>query len=157
MGLQAKTLAQAKIRHWPPFVDVPGVICSNRAKLVVGAWFSTMCKYMGMRHAKTVAYHSRSKAGAEWRAGNCSKSFSTCIFCCTMYLLQPRGARGKGTCILVNLAEMGIIPFGGLYRDSTIYTDRLVCQPIISYSFRIEFHILSHRRTMVIWQGRPVP
>ena len=65
VGLQAKTVAQAMIRHWLTVFDVPAVICSDRGTQFVGAWFRTMCKYMGVRHAKTVAYHSRSNARAE--------------------------------------------------------------------------------------------
>ena len=65
MGLQAKTVAQAMIRHWLTVLDVPAVICSDRGTQFVGARFRTMCKYMGVRHAKTVAYHSRLHGGAE--------------------------------------------------------------------------------------------
>ena len=64
-GLQAKTVAQAMIRHWSRVFDVPAVICSNRGTHFVGAWCRTMCKYMGVRHAKTVAYHSRLNGRAE--------------------------------------------------------------------------------------------
>ena len=55
VGLQAKTVAQAVIRHWWTVFDVPAVICSDRGTQFVGAWFRT---YMGVRHAKTLAYHS---------------------------------------------------------------------------------------------------
>ena len=65
VGLQAKTVAQAMIRHWLTVFDVPAVICSDRGTQFVGVWFLPMCKYMGVRHAKTVAYHSRSKGEAE--------------------------------------------------------------------------------------------
>ena len=60
VGLQAKTVANAMIRHWLTIFDVPAVICSDRGSQFVGTWFKTMCKHMGIRHAKTVAYHSRS-------------------------------------------------------------------------------------------------
>ena len=53
------------IRHWLTIFDVPAVICSDKGTQFVGAWFCTMCKYMGVRHAKTVAYHSRSNGRAE--------------------------------------------------------------------------------------------
>ena len=53
------------MRHWLKVFDVPGVICSDRGTQFVGAWFRTMCKYMGVRHAKTVAYHSCSNGRAE--------------------------------------------------------------------------------------------
>ena len=65
MGLQAKIVAQAMIRHWVTVIDVPAMICSDRGSQLVGAWSRTMCKYMGVRHAKTVAYHSSSNGRAE--------------------------------------------------------------------------------------------
>ena len=65
VGLQAKTVANAMIRHWLTIFDVPAVICSDRGSQFVRTWFKTMCKHMGIRHAKTVAYHSRSNGRAE--------------------------------------------------------------------------------------------
>ena len=65
VGLQAKTVANAMIRHWLPIFDVPAVICSDWGSQFVGTWFKTMCKHMGIWHAKTVAYHSRSNGRAE--------------------------------------------------------------------------------------------
>ena len=65
MGLQARTVANAMIRHWLTIFDVPAVICSDRGSQFVGTWFKTMCKHMGIRHAKPVAYHSRSNGRAE--------------------------------------------------------------------------------------------
>ena len=65
VGLQAKIVAQAMIRHWLTVFDVPPVICSDRGTQFVGARFRTMCKYMGVRHAKTVANHSCSNGRAE--------------------------------------------------------------------------------------------
>ena len=65
VGLQAKTVANAMIRHWLTIFDVPAVICSDRGSQFVGTWFKTMCKHMGIQHAKTVAYHSRSNGWAE--------------------------------------------------------------------------------------------
>ena len=65
VGLQAKTVANAMIRHWLTIFDVPAVICSDRGSQFVGTWFKTMCKHMGIRHAKTVPYHSRSNGRAE--------------------------------------------------------------------------------------------
>ena len=59
VGVQAKTVAQAMIRHWLTIPDVSAVICSDRGSQFVGSWFKSMCKHMGIRHAKTVAYHSR--------------------------------------------------------------------------------------------------
>ena len=65
VGLQAKTVANAMIRHWLTIFDVPAVICSDRGSQFVGTWFKTMCKHMGIRHARTVAYHSQSNGRAE--------------------------------------------------------------------------------------------
>ena len=65
VGLQAKTLPNTMIRHWLTICDVPAVICSDRGSQFVGTWFKTMCKHMGIRQAKTVAYHSRSNGRAE--------------------------------------------------------------------------------------------
>ena len=65
VGLQAKTVANAMIRLWLTIFDVPAVIGSDRGSQFVGTWFKTMCKHMGIRHAKTVAYHSRSNGRAE--------------------------------------------------------------------------------------------
>ena len=65
VGLQAKTVAQAMIRHWLTIFDAPAVICSDRGSQFVGSWFKSMCKHMGIGHAKTVAYHSRSNGRAE--------------------------------------------------------------------------------------------
>ena len=65
VGLQAKTVTNAMIRHWLTIFDVPAVICSDRGSQFVGTWFKMMCKHMGIQHAKTVAYHSRSNGRAE--------------------------------------------------------------------------------------------
>ena len=48
------------IWHWFTVFDVPAVIWSDRGTQFIGAWFRTMCKYMNVRHARTMAYHSRS-------------------------------------------------------------------------------------------------
>ena len=65
VGLQAKTVANAMIRHWLTIFDVPAVICSDLGSQFVGTWSKTMWKHMGIRHAKTVAYDSRLKGWAE--------------------------------------------------------------------------------------------
>ena len=65
VGLQAKTVANAMIRHSLTIFDVPAVICRDRGSQFVGTWFKTMCKHMGIRHAKTVAYHSLSNGRVE--------------------------------------------------------------------------------------------
>ena len=65
VGLQSKTVANAMIRHWLTIFDVPAVTCSDRGNQFVGTWFKMMCKHMGIRHAKTMAYHSQSNGRAE--------------------------------------------------------------------------------------------
>ena len=65
VGLQAKTVPDAMIRHWLTIFDVPAVICGDRCSQFLGTLFKTMCKHMGIRHAMTVAYHSRSNGRAE--------------------------------------------------------------------------------------------
>ena len=65
VALQAKTVANAMIRHWLTIFDVPAVICSDQGSQFVGTWLKTMCKHMGVRHAKTKAYHSQSNGPAE--------------------------------------------------------------------------------------------
>ena len=57
VGLQAKTVANAMIRHWLTIFDVPAVICSDQGSQFVKTWFKTMGKHMGIWHAKTVAYN----------------------------------------------------------------------------------------------------
>ena len=123
VGLQAKTVARATIRLWLTVFDVPAVIGSNRGTQFVGAWCRTMCKYMGVRHAKTVHITAVRTKEQRWLAGKCSKN--------------------SGKCILRSWAEIGIIPFGGFCRHTTIYPNRLACPPIASYSCRIELHVLS--------------
>ena len=73
--LQAKTVANAMIRHWLTIFDVPAVICSDRGSQFVGTWFKTMCKHMGIWHAKTVAYHSRLNGRAEVAARQMFEKF----------------------------------------------------------------------------------
>ena len=75
VGLQAKTVANAMIRHWLTIFDVPAVIRSDRGSQFVGTCFKTMCKHMGIRHAKTVAYHSRSNGRAEVAGRQMSEKF----------------------------------------------------------------------------------
>ena len=60
-----KTVTLAIIWHWLTISDVPAVICSYLGSQFLGSWFKSMCKHMGIRHAKTVAYHSRSNGRAE--------------------------------------------------------------------------------------------
>ena len=69
VGLKAKTVAKAMIQHWLTTFDVAAVICSDRGSQFLGSWFKSMCKHMGIQHAKTVAYHSwsNSRAGVAGR------------------------------------------------------------------------------------------
>ena len=65
VGLQARTVAKAMIWHWLTICHVPAVICSDGGSQFLGFWFKSMCRHMGIRHAKTVAYRSRSNGRAE--------------------------------------------------------------------------------------------
>ena len=46
------------IRHCLTVLDVAALMCSGRSTQFVGVCFCTMCKHMGVRHAKTMAYPS---------------------------------------------------------------------------------------------------
>ena len=83
VGLQAKTVAQAMIWHWLTIFDVPAVICSDRGSQFVGSRFKSMCKHMGIRHAKTVAYHSRSNGRAEVAGRQMFEKF------CQLHIEEP--------------------------------------------------------------------
>ena len=64
-GLLARELAVMMIRHWLTVFDIPRTICSDRGQQFTGGWFKAMCSLMGIRHAKSVAYLSRSNGRAE--------------------------------------------------------------------------------------------
>ena len=64
-GLLAKEVAVMMIRHWLTVFDIPRTICSDRGPQFTGGWFKAMCSLMGIRHAKSVAYLSRSNGRAE--------------------------------------------------------------------------------------------
>ena len=64
-GLLAKEVAVMMIRHWLTVFDIPRTICSDRGPQFTGGWFKAMCSLMGIRHAKSVAYRSRSNGRAE--------------------------------------------------------------------------------------------
>ena len=64
-GLLAKEVAVMMIRHWLTVFDIPRTICSDRGPQFTGGWFKAMCSLMGIRHAKSVAYFSRSNGRAE--------------------------------------------------------------------------------------------
>ena len=63
--LLAKEVAVMMIRHWLTVFDIPRTICSDRGPQFTGGWFKAMCSLMGIRHAKSVAYLSRSNGRAE--------------------------------------------------------------------------------------------
>ena len=123
VGLQAKTVANAMIRHWLTIFDVPAVICSDRGSQFVGTWFKTMCKHMGIRHAKTVAYHSRSNGRAEVAGRQMFEKFRQ-----------------------LHIDEPGRNWYNSLWRVLQAYhdlPDPLDCRPIVSCSYGIECHALS--------------
>ena len=70
VGLQANTVVHANLRHLLTVFNFPVVICSDRGTQFVGAWLRTMCKYMGVRCAKTMAYHRGSNKRAEMHVGS---------------------------------------------------------------------------------------
>ena len=123
VGLQAKTVANAMIRHWLTIFDVPAVICRDRGSQFVGTWFKTMCKHMGIRHAKTVAYHSWSNGRAEVAGRQMFAKFRQLT--------------------LTNQAGIGIIRYGELSRRTTTFRGPLDCRPIVSRSYGIKCHALS--------------
>ena len=83
VGLQGKTVAQAMTRHWLTILDVPAVRCSDRGSQIVGSWLKSMWKHMRFRHAKTVAYHSRSDGRTEVAGGQMSEKF------CQLHIEEP--------------------------------------------------------------------
>ena len=64
-GLRAKEVAVMMIRHWLTVCDIPCTNCSDRGPQFTDSWFKAMCSLMGIRHAKSVAYLSRSNGRAE--------------------------------------------------------------------------------------------
>ena len=64
-GLLAKEVAVRMICHWLTVFGIPRTICSDRGPQFIGGWFKAMCSLMGIRHAKSVAYLSRSNGRAE--------------------------------------------------------------------------------------------
>ena len=64
-GLLSKDVAVMMIRHWLTIFGVHHTICSDRGPQFTGGWFKAMCSLMGIRHAKSVAYLSRSNGRTE--------------------------------------------------------------------------------------------
>ena len=58
-ALTAEVVAHQMISHWPTVFGTPKAIYSGNGRHFTGAWFRTMCRWMGVRHARTVAYHSQ--------------------------------------------------------------------------------------------------
>ena len=118
VGLQAKTVVQAMIWHWLTILDVPAVICSDRGSQFVGSRFTSMCKHMGIRHAKTVVYHSRSNGRAGSPVGKRWRSSANCT------------SRSRG--------GIGFTLFGGFYKPSVTYRGLRDCLRTAFYSYGIE-------------------
>ena len=64
-GLLAKEVAIMMVRHWLTVFGIPCTICSDHGPQFTGGWFKATCSLMGIRHAKSVAYLSRSNGRAE--------------------------------------------------------------------------------------------
>ena len=67
--LLAKEVAVMMIRHLLTVFDIPRTICSDQGPQFTGGWVKAMCFLMGIRHAKSVAYLSRSNGRAELAGG----------------------------------------------------------------------------------------
>ena len=64
-GLTADAAARQMRSHWITVFGTPKAIHSENESHFTGEWFHTMCRLPGVRHARTVAYHSRSNGQAE--------------------------------------------------------------------------------------------
>ena len=64
-GLLAKEVAVIMIRHWLTVFGVPRTFDSDRGPKTTGVCFKAICSLMGIGHAKSVAYVSRSNGRAE--------------------------------------------------------------------------------------------
>ena len=64
-GLLTKEVAVMMSPHWLTVFGIPRTICSHRGPQLTGNWLKAMCSFMGIRHAKSVVYLSRSNGGAE--------------------------------------------------------------------------------------------
>ena len=53
------------IQHWLTVFGVPRIICTDCGPQSNGSWFKAMCSAMGIWHAKSVAYLSRSNGRDE--------------------------------------------------------------------------------------------
>ena len=124
VGLQAKTVANAMIRHWLTIFDVSAVICSDRGSQFVGTWFKTLCKHMGIVGTPRPWCTTAGRlAGLRWPGGRCSKRFASCT--------------------LTNRAGIGTIRCGEYSRRTTTFWGPLDCRPIVFCSYAIGCHALS--------------
>ena len=64
-GLTAEAVTSQMIRYWLTVFSTPKAIYSDNGSHSTGACFRTMCRLMGVRHARTMASHSRSNGRAE--------------------------------------------------------------------------------------------
>ena len=64
-GLLAKEVAVMMIRHWLTVFGILRTICSDQGPEFTSGWFKATGSFMGIRHAKSVAYFSRSNGRAE--------------------------------------------------------------------------------------------
>ena len=64
-GLTEEASAHQMFSHWLTVFSTPKAIYSDNGSHFNRAWFRTMFRMMGVRHARTVAYHSRSNGRAE--------------------------------------------------------------------------------------------
>ena len=123
VGLQAKTVANAKIRHWLTIFDVPAVICSNRGSQLVGRGSRRCASTWGFGTPRPWRTTASQIAGLRWPGGRCSRSAASCT--------------------LTNRAGTGIIRCGKYSRRTMTLRGPLDCRPIVSCFSGIECHALS--------------
>ena len=78
-----RPIVQAMIWHWLTIFDIPVIICSVPRSPFVGSWFKSMCKHIGISHAKTVAYPSRANGRAEVAGSEMFDTF------CQLHIKEP--------------------------------------------------------------------
>ena len=123
VGLQAKTVVNAMIRHWLTIFDVPAVICSDRGSQFVGRGSRRCAGTWGFGTPRPWRTTAGRMAGQRWPGGRCSK--------------------GSASCTLTNQAGIGTIRCGEYFRRTTTFRGPLDCRPIVSCSYRIGCHTLS--------------
>ena len=84
----------------------------------MGSWFKSMCKHMGIRHAKTVAYHSRSNGRPEVAGRRMFETFGQ------LHIEEP--------------GSIGFSLLGGFYKPSMTYRGLRDCLRTTFYSYGIE-------------------